>query len=129
MQRPFRRLLIANRGEIAIRIARTAADLGIETVAVFSDDDESALHVRRADRAVALKGRGAAAYLDIDQLISAAAEQGCDALHPGYGFQSENAALARACEDARIAFVGPLARPEDHLVTSLRSSTPSVKKF
>ncbi len=126
MQRPFRRLLIANRGEIAIRIARTAADLGIETVAVFSDDDESALHVRRADRAVALKGRGAAAYLDIDQLISAAAEQGCDALHPGYGFQSENAALARACEDARIAFVGPRSETLEALGDKARARAIAI---
>ena len=107
MSRPIRRLLIANRGEIAIRIARSAADAGIETVAVASEDDVGALHAVRADRAVALKGRGAAAYLDIAQLIEAAKREACDAIHPGYGFQSENAAFAEACETAGIVFVGP----------------------
>jgi len=107
MPRPIRRLLIANRGEIAIRIARSAADAGIETVAVASEDDAGALHTLRADRAVTLNGRGAAAYLDIAQLVAAARAEGCDAIHPGYGFQSENAAFAEACEAAGLTFVGP----------------------
>lgn len=105
-----RRLLIANRGEIAVRIARTATELGIETVAVFTPDDRGSLHVRRADQAVELPKNGIAGYLDVDGLLRAATETGCDALHPGYGFLSERAALARACEAAGIAFVGP--RPE-----------------
>src|SRR5437899_1834210 len=102
-----KKLLIANRGEIAIRIAQAAAELGAATVGVFSEDDATSLHVRRVDKAVALKGRGAAAYLDIAGIIAAARGAGCDALHPGYGFLSENAAFAKACAEAGIAFVGP----------------------
>ncbi|MYG03052.1 MAG: carbamoyl-phosphate synthase large subunit, partial [Acidobacteriia bacterium] len=101
------KLLIANRGEIAIRIALAAADLGIESVAVYSEDDDRALHIRRADHAVALVGSGAGAYLDAAQLIQVAADSGCDALHPGYGFLSESAAFARECLAAGLTFVGP----------------------
>ncbi|MBS0220646.1 MAG: biotin/lipoyl-binding protein [Proteobacteria bacterium] len=103
----LKKLLIANRGEIAIRIAQAAAELGIETVGVHSEDDATSLHVRRVDRAVALKGRGAAAYLDIAAVVAAAKKAGCDAIHPGYGFLSENAGLARACGEAKLVFVGP----------------------
>ena len=103
----FAKLLIANRGEVAIRIARTAADLGIATVAVFSQDDETSLHVARADEAIGLGMRGAAAYLDIAGIVDAARTTGADAIHPGYGFLSENADFARACAAAGIAFVGP----------------------
>ena len=103
----FRRLLIANRGEIAIRVMRTAANLGISTVAVYSQDDKDSLHVYRADEALELPGEGAAAYLSIENLIDAARAAGCDAIHPGYGFLSENAQFATACEVAKIAFVGP----------------------
>ena len=102
-----KRLLIANRGEIAIRIARTAADMGIETVAVFSEDDATSLHPRKADDAHALHGTGAAAYLDIDQMIAAAKLYRCDAIHPGYGFLSENPNFAQRCVEAGITFVGP----------------------
>ncbi|HNO65717.1 MAG TPA: biotin carboxylase N-terminal domain-containing protein [Tepidiformaceae bacterium] len=104
---PIRRLLIANRGEIAIRIMRSAAARGIETVAVYSEDDAASLHVRRADEAHALSGTGARAYLDIERVIGLAAQTGCDAIHPGYGFLSENAAFARRCAEAGIRFVGP----------------------
>src|SRR6516225_219420 len=99
-----RRLLIANRGEVAIRIARTAADMDIATVAVFSEDDATSLHVRKADEAHALRGLGPAAYLDIEQVIGAAKARGCDALHPGYGFLSEAPRLARRCRAERITF-------------------------
>ncbi|WP_043301192.1 carboxyl transferase domain-containing protein [Pseudomonas sp. M47T1] len=100
-------LLIANRGEIAIRIARAAAELGITSVAVFSEDDSEALHRHTADRQVALRGRGAQAYLDQAQLLEVARAQGCEAIHPGYGFLSENADFARGCADAGLIFVGP----------------------
>jgi acetyl/propionyl-CoA carboxylase alpha subunit len=103
----FRKLLIANRGEIAIRIARAAADSGIATVAIHPADDALSLHVRAADEAHEIPGRGARAYLDIDGVLAAAMSAGCDALHPGYGFLSENAALARRCAEAGVVFVGP----------------------
>ncbi|MCS3892960.1 acetyl/propionyl-CoA carboxylase alpha subunit/acetyl-CoA carboxylase carboxyltransferase component [Bradyrhizobium japonicum USDA 38] len=103
----FKKLLIANRGEIAIRIARAAADAGIATVAIHPADDALSLHVRVADEAVEIPGRGARAYLDIEAVVKAAKGAGCDAMHPGYGFLSENAAFAKACADAGIAFVGP----------------------
>ena len=103
----LRKLLIANRGEIAIRVARTAAEMGIATVAIHSADDAASLHTRKADQAVALKGSGAGAYLDGDGIIAAARDAGCDAVHPGYGFLSENADFATACAKAGLAFVGP----------------------
>ena len=100
-------ILIANRGEIAIRIARAAADLGLRSVSVFSGDDSQSLHVRATDVAHALPGRGAAAYLDRSAILAAARDNGCDALHPGYGFLSENAAFAQDCADAGLVFIGP----------------------
>ncbi|AOE83329.1 acetyl-CoA carboxylase family protein [Pseudomonas sp. TCU-HL1] len=109
MNRAIQSLLIANRGEIAIRIARAAAELGIRSVVVYAEDDSQSLHLRKADLAVPLKGRGAAAYLDAAQLVEAARQHGCDAVHPGYGFLSENADFARKCEAAGLRFVGPSA--------------------
>jgi acetyl/propionyl-CoA carboxylase alpha subunit/acetyl-CoA carboxylase carboxyltransferase component len=105
-----RSLLVANRGEIAIRITRAAAELGIRTVAVFSEDDARSLHTRKADEGRALSGSGAAAYLDIEQILAVAKAAGCDAIHPGYGFLSENANFARRAAEEGIKFVGP--RPE-----------------
>ncbi|HSS01819.1 MAG TPA: carboxyl transferase domain-containing protein [Kofleriaceae bacterium] len=104
------KLLIANRGEVAVRVAQAAAELGIATVAVYSEDDARALHVQRATQAVALGAAGPAAYLDGARLIAIAREAGCDAVHPGYGFLSESAAFARACIATGLTFVGP--RPE-----------------
>jgi acetyl/propionyl-CoA carboxylase alpha subunit len=103
----IRNLLIANRGEIAIRIARTAADAGIRAHAVHSEDDAASDHVRKADSAHRLTGTGPAAYLDAAQIVRVAREAGCDAVHPGYGFLSENAAFAQDCEAAGLRFVGP----------------------
>jgi acetyl/propionyl-CoA carboxylase alpha subunit/acetyl-CoA carboxylase carboxyltransferase component len=106
----IKRLLVANRGEIAVRIIRAAADLGIGTVAVYSEDDAGGLHVRRSDEARALSGRGPAAYLDTGQIIAVATDAGCDAIHPGYGFLSESAMFARGSADAGLVFIGP--RPD-----------------
>ncbi len=103
------KLLVANRGEIAIRVMRAAAELGITTVGVAPADDAGALHTGKADETVPLEGVGAAAYLDIEQLIQAAQATGCDAVHPGYGFLSENAAFAEQCEQAGLTYVGPRA--------------------
>jgi len=103
----IRKLLIANRGEIAIRIARTAAELGIATVSVHSEDDAQSLHTRKSDETKALKGSGVAPYLDAAQIIAIAKDADCDAVHPGYGFLSENADFAAACEKAGLIFVGP----------------------
>ena len=101
-------LLIANRGEIACRIIRTAQAMGIQTVAVFSDADADAPHVREADMAVHLGGSAASeSYLRADLILAAARETGADAIHPGYGFLSENAEFAEACAEAGIIFVGP----------------------
>jgi acetyl/propionyl-CoA carboxylase alpha subunit/acetyl-CoA carboxylase carboxyltransferase component len=103
----FQKLLIANRGEIAIRIARAAGEAGLATVAIYPADDALSLHVRTADAAHEIPGRGARAYLDIEAVIAAAKATGCDALHPGYGFLSENPALARRCAEEGIVFIGP----------------------
>ena len=111
----IRQLLIANRGEIAVRVIRSAAEMGIRTVAVAPPDDAGSLHMRRADRSVVLKGQGPAAYLDAAQMLAHAAESGCDAIHPGYGFLSENAGFARACAKAGIVFVGPTPAQLDAL--------------
>ncbi|MDH3682267.1 MAG: carbamoyl-phosphate synthase large subunit [Acidimicrobiia bacterium] len=113
------KLLVANRGEIAIRIMRAARDLGIATVAVAGDDDLGSLHTRIADESIILPGRGPVAYLDIDVIVGAAVDGGCDGLHPGYGFLAEHAVLADRCERAGVTFVGPtsaqLARFGDKL--------------
>ena len=103
----FRKILIANRGEIALRVARAAAELDIATVAVFPADDAGSGHVRSCDEARELPGLGAAAYLAVEAVVDAALEAGCDAVHPGYGFLSENASFARAVVAAGLTFIGP----------------------
>ncbi|HEX4294119.1 MAG TPA: carboxyl transferase domain-containing protein [Rhizomicrobium sp.] len=103
----FKSILIANRGEIAIRVARAAADLGIRTVAVYSEDDAGSLHVKIADESRPLGAAGPAAYLDIARVIAAAQAAQCQSIHPGYGFLSENADFARACAAVGIVFIGP----------------------
>jgi len=103
----FQKILIANRGEIALRLVRAALDSGAQAVAVYADDDAQAAHVHTASQARALAGSGAAAYLDSARLLAIAAETGCDAVHPGYGFLSERADFAQACADAGLCFIGP----------------------
>ncbi len=102
-------VLIANRGEIAVRVMRAAAELGIRTVALFSEDDVHSLHTQKADEAYPLRGAGVSAYMDVEQILSGAKECGCDAIHPGYGFLSENVGFAQRCVEEGITFVGPRA--------------------
>ncbi len=101
------KILIANRGEIAIRVARAIAEAGLLSVAIYPQDDAASLHVRRADEAHRIAGHGTAAYLDGAAIIAAARETGCDAIHPGYGFLSENASFAESCRAAGLTFIGP----------------------
>jgi len=110
MPTPFKKVLIANRGEIAVRVARTLREMDIRSVAVFSDADRAALHVRMADEAYGIGPAPAGeSYLRIDKILDVAKNSGCDAIHPGYGFLSENPLLPDACTAAGIAFIGPPA--------------------
>ncbi len=127
----LKRLLVANRGEIAVRVVRACRDLGIESVALFEPPDRGALHTRLASQCVALNAeRG---YFDQDVVLDIAKRTGCDSVHPGYGFLAENASFARACEDAGIQFIGPssevLAAHQDKikaLIWAKRAGVPVV---
>jgi pyruvate carboxylase subunit A len=115
----IRKLLIANRGEIAVRIARACSELGIRSVAIHSEADEYSLHVKKADEAYQISKDPLSGYLNPHHIVNMAVETGCDALHPGYGFLSENAELAAICEQRGITFVGPSA----HAISSMGDKT------
>src|SRR3954468_18851893 len=120
----FKKILIANRGEIACRVIRTARAMGIQTVAVYSEADVDALHVREADEAVAIGPSAAAeSYLKIEKIIAACQQTGADAVHPGYGFLSENVKFAEALKKAKIAFIGP----DPHAVQAMGDKIESKK--
>jgi acetyl-CoA carboxylase biotin carboxylase subunit len=118
----FNRVLVANRGEIAVRVIRALHELGIEAVAVYSSADEESLHVRLADRAVRIGPPAAAeSYLNIPALVAAAETTGCEAIHPGYGFLSENAEFVRMCEDNDLVFIGPSAETMERMGDKARA--------
>jgi len=118
----FERVLVANRGEIAVRVIRALHELGIEAVAVYSTADEHSLHVRLADRAVRIGPPAAAeSYLSIPALVAAAETTGCEAVHPGYGFLSENAEFVRMCEDNDLVFIGPSAEVMERMGDKARA--------
>ena len=122
MPRPIKKILIANRGEIAVRVMRACRELGIKTVAIYSDADRAALHVRTADEAYPVGPPPAReSYLDIGKVLDVAKRSGADAIHPGYGFLSEKAEFARACADAGVIFIGPPADAIDAMGDKTRA--------
>ena len=123
----FEKLLIANRGAIACRILRTLRELDVKGVAVYSEADVASLHIQQADEAFSLgEGPAAQTYLVVDKILGVAKQTGAKAIHPGYGFLSENAAFAEACEAAGIAFVGPT--PEQLRVFGLKHTARALAK-
>ena len=108
MSGPFSKVLVANRGEVAVRVIRALHELDVEAVAVYSKADEGSMHVRMADRAICIGPASASeSYLRIPSVIAAATTTGCEAVHPGWGFLAENPAFAEACADNDLVFVGP----------------------
>ena len=118
----FKRVLIANRGEIAVRVIRTLRELGVEAVAVYSTADRGAMHTRLADRAICIGPPPAAeSYLSIASIVAAAETTGCEAIHPGYGFLAENPAFVRACADNDLVFIGPSADVMERMGDKVRA--------
>ena len=124
----MKKILVANRGEIAIRVMRTAREMGIKTVAVFSEADRSALHVRYADEAVCIgPPPSKQSYLLGDKIIETAKKFGADAIHPGYGFLSENVVFAKAVKDAGLIFIGPSAESMDAMGSKIHAKEMAIK--
>src|ERR1700694_2160901 len=118
----FKKILIANRGEIAVRVIRACHEMGIAAVAVYSEVDRAALHVRHADEACSIGAATASeSYLNIPKILDAAERSGVDAIHPGYGFLSENAKFAQACADAGVKFIGPTAAAMEAMGSKTRA--------
>ena len=123
----IKKVLIANRGEIAVRIARACAEMGIESVAVYTDADRYSLHVKKADHAYSLGPDSVAGYLNAHRIVNLAVATSCDALHPGYGFLSENPELAAICAKRGIRFIGPSAEVIQRMGNKIEAREAMIK--